>query len=255
MQGLKYPNLMVLQRFGVSIFTFTYALSVFGGLIPARADNKLTLRIDISNSYLDGFKPGKIATLGDEWTISVRVRDDEGDPAAGSEVRIYRGKKQIAFGRSSSKGIAKIQLPITKIGSNSLRVVAKDSNPTAIGEANLEFETVQPVLQTSAFSLPSGFFKDPQRMLGGDYVAANIPALIKIGCKRYWSIESTFWPFSEAEDIQRWGFTPLPRVDQSKIDTLLSDSYKGWAFEGINDDGSARLLICDIAGVLNLFNR
>lgn len=255
MQGLKYPHPMVLQRFGVSTFIFTYALSVFGGLIPARADNKLALKIDVSHSYLNGFKPGKIATLGDEWTVSVRVRDDEGDPAAGSEVRIYRGKKQIAFGRSSSKGIAKIQLPITKIGSNSLRVVAKDSNPTAIGEANLEFETVQPVLQTSAFSIPSGFYKDPQTTLGGDYVATNVPALIQIGCKRYWSIESYFWPFSEAEDIQKWGFTPLPRVDQSKIDTLLSDSYKGWAIGRMSDDGSAPLLICDIAGVLNLFNR
>lgn len=235
------------------LFSLICALSLCGITTPVKADNALAIRIDVSHSFLNGFKPGKTATLGDEWTLSVRVRDDDGDPAAGSEVRIYRGKKQIAFGRASSKGIAKIQLPITKIGSNSLRVVAKDTNPTSVGETNLEFEVVQPVFQPSVFSRPSGFFKDPQRTFMDNF-ATNVPAIMQSGCKRYWMIEATTWPFSEAEDIQKWGFIALPRADQSKIDTLLSDTYKGWAFTPSSDDGTAPLLICDIAGVLNLFN-
>jgi len=245
---------MSLKRFRTTLLTSTLFLTIIGSASPAGADNALAIKIDVAHSYLNGFKPGKTATLGDEWTLSVRVRDDDGDPAAGSEVRIYRGKKQIAFGRASSKGIAKIQLPITKIGSNSLRVVAKDTNPTSVGETNLQFEVVNPVFQPSVFSRPSGFFKDPQRTFI-DIFATNVPAIMQSGCKRYWMIEATTWPFSEAEDIQKAGFIALPRADQSKIDTLLSDTYKGWAFAPPSDDGTAPLLICDIAGVLNLFNR
>lgn len=237
-----------------SLLTAALFLTVIGGVSPARADNALAIKMEVTNSYLNGFKPGKIATLGDEWTLSVRVRDDEGDPAAGSEIRIYRGKKQIAFGRSNSKGIAKIQLPITRIGVNSLRVVAKDSNPNASGESGFEFDAVQPVMQPSVFSRPTGFFKDPQRLLNEHY-ATNVPSLIQTGCRRYWMIESNAWPFAEAEEIQKWGFTALPRNDQAKIDPLLSDSYKGWALAPMTDDGSAPLIICDISGVLNLFNR
>ena len=245
---------MVLGRQSASSFILIYVLFFFGSATPAKADNSLTLKINVSHSFLNGFKPGKTATLGDEWTLSVRVRDDEGDPAAGSEVRIYRGKKQIAFGRSKSKGIAKIQLPITRLGANSLRVVAKDTNPTAVGETSFDFDVVQPIIQPSVFSRPSDFYKNPQSVLV-DHFATNVPLLTQSGCMRYWIIESNAWPFAVLEEIQKWGFISLPRIDQSKSDPLLSDSYKGWALAHISDDGSAPLLICDISGVLNLFNR
>lgn len=68
-------------------------------------------------------------------------------------------------------------------------------------------------------------------------------------------IESNDCPLAEAEEIQKRGSTVLPRKDQSKIDPLLSDSYKEWALAPICDDGSVPLLICDMSGVLNLFNR
>lgn len=245
---------MSLKRFRTTLLTSTLFLTIIGSASPAGADNVLAIKIDIAHSYLNGFKPGKTATLGDEWTLAVKVRDEVGDPAAGSEIRIYRGKKQIAFGRSNSKGISRIQLPITRLGSNSLRVVARDTNPTSVGEVSLDFDVVQPITQTSVFSRPSNFFKD-SRMSLVEQFATNVPVLIQTGCKRYWVVESNAWPFAEAEEIQKWGFTALPRIDQSKFDTLLSDTFKGWAVTGISDDGTAPLIICDISGVLNIFNR
>lgn len=245
---------MSLKRFRTTLLTSTLFLTIIGSASPAGADNVLAIKIDIAHSYLNGFKPGKTATLGDEWTLAVKVRDEVGDPAAGSEIRIYRGKKQIAFGRSNSKGISRIQLPITRLGSNSLRVVARDTNPTSVGEVSLDFDVVQPITQTSVLSRPSNFFKD-SRMSLVEQFATNVPVLIQTGCKRYWVVESNAWPFAEAEEIQKWGFTALPRIDQSKIDTLLSDTFKGWAVTGISDDGTAPLIICDISGVLNIFNR
>jgi hypothetical protein len=245
---------MSLKRITTTLLTTTLFLAILGSAHPAGAENTLAIKIDITNSYLNGFKPSKTATLGDEWTISVRVRDNEGDPAAGSEIRIYRGKKQIAFGRSNSKGISKIQLPITRLGSNSLRIVARDTNPNSVGEVSLDFDVLQPVMQTSVFSRPPNFFKDPQRALV-EHFATNISSLMQTGCRRYWVVDANTWPFAEAEEIQKWGFTTLPRNDQSKIDSVLSDSYKGWALTPMSDDGTAPLLICDISGVLNLFNR
>jgi len=240
---MKKTSILLLSALWLSIFAHPVA----------NAESKLTVKITMSHSYLNGFKPQQIATLGDEWTISARVLDDEGDPAAGSEIRIYRGKKQIAFGRTNSKGRANIQLPITRLGSNSLKVSVKDSNPPASAEANLEFQVVRPKIEPSVLSQPSGFFKDPRRDFA-DIFATNVPALIQSGCKRYWTIEPSAWPFAELEEIQKWGSTVLPRPDQSKIDSLTSESFKGWAMNGANDDGSAPLIICDIAGVLTLFN-
>jgi hypothetical protein len=242
--SMKKISIFLLSAMWLSIFTNP----------TANAESKLTVRIEIKHLYLNGFKPQQIATLGDEWTIFARVRDDEGDPAAGSEVRIYRGKKQIAFGRTNSKGRASIQLPITRLGLNSLKVTIKDSNPAASAEANLDFEVVRPNIQTSVLSQPSEFFKEPQKNSEDTFFATNIPVLIQSGCKRYWTIEPSAWPFAEGEEIQKWGSTSLPRVDQSKIETMLTESFKGWAFTGAVNDGSAPLIICDIAGVLTLFN-
>lgn len=221
--------------------------------LSANAEGKLMVKLTIGHAYLNGFKPEKVATLGDEWTISVRARDDEGDPAAGSEVKIYRGKKQIAFGRVNSKGIANIQLPITRVGQNSLKVIVRDSNPVAAAEVNLEFQVVRPRILPSVLSQPIGFWKDPQRTFLENF-ATNVPFLIETGCKRYWAIESNAWPFAELEEIQKWGSTVLPRGDQAKIETLISDSFRGWAIAGLTADDTAPLILCDIGGILNLFN-
>ncbi len=239
-----------MKRF-ISMCLITVFLSI--PIFHANAESKLVVKLNVIHSYLNGFKPEKVATLGDEWTISIRARDDEGDPAAGSEVRIYRGKKQIAFGRVNSKGIANVQLPITRVGQNSLKVTVRDSNPVAAAELNLEFQVVRPKILPSVLSQPLGFWKDPQRTFVDNF-ATNVPALIQTGCKRYWIIESNAWPFAELEEIQKWGPVNLPRGDQAIIDTLTSESFRGWALASSMDDGTAPLIICDIAGVLNLFN-
>jgi hypothetical protein len=232
----------------------TLILSLHSHSVAAIAESKLRISITKTHAFLNGYIPGDRATLGDEWTLRVKVIDDDGDPASGSQIRIYRAKKSLVFARANSKGIAILQLPITKLGVNSLRIVAKDDDPQGSGELLLNFEVENPILERNPVAKPEGFYKNSNQSLS-DLYAVDISFLISKGCSRYWSIEPQFWPFAESDEIPKWGFTRIPRADQAKIDPLLSDTYKGWSLHPSSEDGSPLMIICDLKGRLVIFNR
>ena len=200
----------------------------------AHATGLLKLTITKQHSYLNGYKPGEKAFLGDEWTLRVKATDEDGDPAAGAIARIYRGSKTLSSARVSSKGIALLSLPITKIGQNSLKVVVTDDDPKNRGESTVIFSVLNPDVLTNPVTnlLAKDFYlnsSDPSATI----LALNVPKLQTEGCVKYWVIFPDFessWPFSESDSTSKTGSMSIPSGDQSKLDSILQPIYKGWRF-------------------------
>lgn len=220
----------------------------------ARAVGLLKLTITKQHSYLDGYKPNEKAFLGDEWTLRVKATDEDGDPAAGAIARIYRGSKTVSSARLSSKGIALLALPITKIGQNSLKVTVTDDDPKNWGESFFNFNALNAdVLTNPVLSLLVNNFylnaSDPTVTI----LALNVPKLQTEGCIKYWMILPGYevsWPFSESDVTSKTGSMNIPNGDQSKLDSILQPIYKGWRL--IQD--TLQVLIClKVNGNLAIF--
>jgi len=236
--------------FVISTLVVTSSISQFS----AHATGLLKLTVTKQHSYLNGYKPGEKAFLGDEWTLKVKATDEDGDPAAGAIARIYRGSKTLSSARISSKGIAVLTLPITKIGQNSLKVIVTDDDPKNRGESSLNFIVVNPDVLTNPVLniLAKDFYlntSDPSISI----LALNVPKLQSEGCIKYWMIFPDFevtWPFSESDVMSMTGNMSIPNGDQSKLDSILQPMYKGWRF--IQDP--LEVLIClKVNGNLAIF--
>jgi hypothetical protein len=234
----------------ISTLVVTSSISQFS----AHATGLLKLTVTKQHSYLNGYKPGEKAFLGDEWTLKVKATDEDGDPAAGAIARIYRGSKTLSSARISSKGIAVLTLPITKIGQNSLKVIVTDDDPKNRGESSLNFIVVNPDVLTNPVLniLAKDFYlntSDPSISI----LTLNVPKLQSEGCIKYWMIFPDFevtWPFSESDVMSMTGNMSIPNGDQSKLDSILQPMYKGWRF--IQDP--LEVLIClKVNGNLAIF--
>ena len=163
----------------------------------AHATGLLKLTITKQHSYLNGYKPGEKAFV-------------------------------------SSKGIALLTLPITKIGQNSLKVVVTDDDPKNRGESSVIFSVLNPDVLTNPVTnlLAKDFYlksSDPSATI----LALNVPKLQTEGCVKYWVIFPDFessWPFSESDSTSKTGSMSIPSGDQSKLDSILQPIYKGWRF-------------------------
>ncbi len=113
---------------------------------PSFAIEKLKVSVEIAEShpFLPGYEFGTSGTLGDVWGLDVEVLDADGDPAEGSIVRIYLGKKSVGTGRVGFNGVAKVKLNLNKLGVQTFKLVAVDDDPSSKGESTFKLKVNEP---------------------------------------------------------------------------------------------------------------
>ena len=113
------------------------ALMLVSAIYPSYAIEKLDLMVSVGEDhpFLPGYQFGTSGTLGDVWSIDVEVLDTDGDPAEGAIVRVYLGKKSVGTGSVGFNGVAKVKLNLNKLGVQTFKVVASDSDPSGRGES------------------------------------------------------------------------------------------------------------------------
>jgi hypothetical protein len=100
--------------------------------------------VDEDHPFLPGYEFGTSGTLGDVWSLDVEVLDTDGDPAEGAVVRVYLGKKSVGTGRVGFNGVAKVKLNLNKLGVQTFKVVASDSEPAGKGETIFKLKVNEP---------------------------------------------------------------------------------------------------------------
>ncbi len=233
-----------MRSLNLRVLSLLLALLAIGPIPKSDAAGILKIVITKQHSYLNGYKPADKAFIGDEWTLRLKATDEDGDPAAGAIVRIYRGAKTLASGRINSKGIILLSLPITKLGQNSLRVVVIDDDPKSKGEVAFNFIASNPdtIANPVEEVIAQNFYLRPSAP-EAQVLALSVPKLQEAGCIKYWIIYPDYaasWPFSDSDKISMTGSVNIPSGDQAKLDNILLPNYKGWRF--IPD--SIQSLIC-----------
>lgn len=196
---------------------------------PANAAvDKLELRIEVGeHPYLEGYEFGKTGALGDLWILEVEVLDSDGDSAEGAKVRIYNGKKSVGSGLVDFNGIAKIKLPLSKLGVQNLRIVASDDDPSGKGEAKFKLEVVTPrnlQVQSKVIGIQESDPDDVSVVLDGQ-------VMLNAGCKdmdKLWASPSDeSRRMSGGDDIATWPFI------KSKKKILLNRNPLGTTIDKI----------------------
>lgn len=216
------------------VLSLSLALLAIGPIPKSDAAGILKIVITKQHSYLNGYKPADKAFIGDEWTLRLKVTDEDGDPAAGAIARIYRGAKSLGSGRVNSKGVIRLSLPITKLGQNSLRIVVTDDDPKSKGEVAFSFIALNPdtIVNPVEELIAKNFYLRPSEP-EARVLVVNVPRLQEAGCIKYWMILPDYevtWPFSDSDITSMTGSMNIPSGDQAKLDILLLANYKGWRF-------------------------
>jgi hypothetical protein len=122
------------------------ALMLISVVHPSFAVEKLDLLVSVGEEhpYLPGYQFGTSGTLGDVWNLDVEVLDTDGDPAEGAIVRVYLGKKSVGTSKVGSNGIAEVRLMLNKVGIQTFKVVASDSEPAGKGESMFKLRVNEP---------------------------------------------------------------------------------------------------------------
>jgi hypothetical protein len=122
------------------------ALMLISVVHPSFAVEKLDLLVTVGEEhpYLPGYQFGTSGTLGDVWNLDVEVLDTDGDPAEGAIVRVYLGKKSVGTSKVGSNGIAEVKLMLNKVGVQTFKVVASDSEPAGKGETIFKLKVNEP---------------------------------------------------------------------------------------------------------------
>lgn len=130
------------------------ALMLISSMHSSFAVEKLDVivSVDEDHPFLPGYEFGTSGTLGDVWSLDVEVLDTDGDPAEGAVVRVYLGKKSVGTSRVGFNGVAKVRLNLNKLGVQTFKVVASDSEPAGKGETIFELKVNEPKM-VRVFSL------------------------------------------------------------------------------------------------------
>ena len=128
------------------LVTGILSLLLLAVIPPSFAIQKLKVSVEIAEShpFLPGYEFGTSGTLGDVWGLDVEVLDADGDPAEGSIVRIYLGKKSVGTGRVGFNGVAKVKLNLNKLGVQTFKLVAVDDDPSSKGESTFKLKVNEP---------------------------------------------------------------------------------------------------------------
>jgi hypothetical protein len=121
-------------------------LMLVSAIYPSYAIDKLDVIVTVGEEhpYLPGYQFGTSGTLGDVWNLDVEVLDTDGDPAEGAIVRVYLGKKSVGTSKVGSNGIAEVKLMLNKVGVQTFKVVASDSEPAGKGETIFKLKVNEP---------------------------------------------------------------------------------------------------------------
>lgn len=185
---------------------------------PAIASQKLGINVSVGeHPYLSEYEAGKIASLGDQWNFEIQVLDSDGDPAEGATVRIYNGSKSIGTGKVQSEGFAYIKVGFTKVGNQSLKIVATDNEPAGKGESTIQVKVQKP--QTIK-ALPKVWAENLDSPDDSKYVLRpDVKLIMQNGCSDYgkywWSFPAKYmksigeplmasWPFVSTKSKGTW---------------------------------------------------
>ena len=199
------------------------------------AIDKLDVTVEVGeHPFLPDFEFGTSGTLGDVWTLDIVVMDTDGEPAEGAKVRIYNGKKSVGTGRVSFNGVAEIKLTLNKLGTQNLRVVATDDDPSGKGEVTFRLEVVKPRILQAVTKVTRSEYNQPDEI----WIRPDALRMIEAGCfdtNKYWTSYSTEYlksgrtelSFSNSTSPATWPFTTTKRKG------MLYNSYRGLDFKEI----------------------
>lgn len=185
----------------------------------------IIVSVDEDHPFLPGYEFGTSGTLGDVWRLDVEVLDTDGDPAEGAVVRFYLGKKSVGTGRVGFNGVAKVELNLNKLGVQTFKVVASDSEPAGKGETIFNLKVNEPKM-VRVFSLAEN--------CGGSQcltvLRPNPQLIMDAGCNdvtRYWysytaqSIKNGGGIFNVPESVTQ---ATWPFIKSKKRGPMYADS-------------------------------
>jgi len=134
-----------LKRIIIGLLT----LLLLPATLPVFAIEKLELNVSVSEEhpFLPDYQFGPSGTLGDVWNLDVEVLDADGDSAEGAIVRFYLGTKSVGTGRVGFNGVAVVKLNLSKVGTQTFKVVASDSDPASKGESTFKLRIKEPKIE------------------------------------------------------------------------------------------------------------